>query len=59
MVRELDIEIQHRLVEALAEKDRLAQELTEAKIRAEQLTPLAALSVRQSVRTGGPRDVFQ
>ena len=37
MVRELDIEIQHRLVEALAEKDRLARDLAKAKIRAEQL----------------------
>jgi signal transduction histidine kinase/CheY-like chemotaxis protein len=46
MVRELDIEIQHRLVEALAEKDRLARELTEAKIRAEQLALAAESSNR-------------
>jgi signal transduction histidine kinase len=46
MVRELDIEIQHRLVEALAEKDRLARELTEAKIRAEQLALAADTSNR-------------
>src|ERR1700694_5492930 len=46
MVRELDIEIQPRLVEALAEKDRLARELTDAKIRAEQLAHAAETTNR-------------